>query len=254
VFINAVGGQNGAWTAALFGGGLGLLERTPLIAGGILGLLVYKPQLGILIPIALLAGRHWRAFAAAATVACTLVAASAFIFGTEIWAEYVRNLSMLRATILEDGTGVWHRFVSVFVAARRLGATTEAAYLIQSAAAMIACIAVALIWFRDLPAGVKNAVLVISTCLATPYIQDYDLVFGALAVVWLWQEPLIATRCGMLLPIAAGLFLLVPMFTALLAHFTGLAFGPLFIIPIFVIALHSGLRGGWGYRAVPSLN
>ena len=56
VFVNAVGGQNGTWTAALFGGGLSLLERRPLLAGGLLGLLIYKPQLGLLIPVALLAG------------------------------------------------------------------------------------------------------------------------------------------------------------------------------------------------------
>jgi hypothetical protein len=61
VFINAVGGQNNTWTAALFGGGLSLLERRPLLAGGLLGLLIYKPQFGLLIPVALLAGRHWRA-------------------------------------------------------------------------------------------------------------------------------------------------------------------------------------------------
>ncbi|WP_029586365.1 glycosyltransferase 87 family protein [Bradyrhizobium sp. URHD0069] len=60
VFINAVGGQNSTWTAALFGGGLSPLERRPLLAGGLLGLLIYKPQLGLLIPVAL-AGRHWRA-------------------------------------------------------------------------------------------------------------------------------------------------------------------------------------------------
>jgi len=29
----------------------------------LLGLLIYKPQLGLLIPVALLAGRHWRACA-----------------------------------------------------------------------------------------------------------------------------------------------------------------------------------------------
>src|SRR5258706_16321345 len=61
VFVNAVRGQNGTWTAALCGGGLSLLERRPLLAGGLLGLLIYKPQLGLLIPVALLAGRHWRA-------------------------------------------------------------------------------------------------------------------------------------------------------------------------------------------------
>ena len=46
VFINAVGGQNSTWAAALSGGGLSLLERRPLLAGGLLGLLIYKPQLG----------------------------------------------------------------------------------------------------------------------------------------------------------------------------------------------------------------
>jgi len=61
LFVNAVGGQNSTRTAALFGGGLSLLERRPLLAGGLLGLLIYKPQLGLLIPVALLAGRHWRA-------------------------------------------------------------------------------------------------------------------------------------------------------------------------------------------------
>lgn len=254
VFISTIGGQNGTWTAALFGGGLGLLKRNPLVAGGLLGLLVYKPQLGILIPIALLAGRHWRAFAAAAVVACTLVALSALIFGTEIWIEYVRNLNLLRATILEDGTGVWHRFVSVFVAARRLGATTEIAYLVQGTAAMLACLAVALVWSRDLPAGIKNAVLVLSTCLATPYLQDYDLVFGVLAVAWLWQQPLAAAQSETPLQIAAGLFLLLPVFAATSAHFTGLSFGPLFIIPIFVVAMQFGSCEMARVTARPSLN
>jgi hypothetical protein len=34
VFINAVGGQNSTRTAALFGGGLSLLERRPLHSPG----------------------------------------------------------------------------------------------------------------------------------------------------------------------------------------------------------------------------
>ena len=37
VLINAVGGQNGCWTAALLGGGLSLLERRPYLAGALFG-------------------------------------------------------------------------------------------------------------------------------------------------------------------------------------------------------------------------
>ena len=254
VLINAVGGQNGTWTAALFGGGLGLLERRPLIAGGLLGLLVYKPQLGILIPIALVSGRHWRAFGAAAVVACALVVLSVLIFGAEIWTEYIRNLAVLRTVILEDGAGVWHRFVSIFVAARRLGASAETAYIIQAVAAILACIIVAWAWSRDLSISMKNALLVLGTCFATPYLQDYDLVFSAFIVAWLWQELHFSVSSERSLKVAAALLLLLPLVAVLLAHSTGLAFGPVFILPIFVVALQVSLRGSSGYRVVPSLD
>src|ERR1035441_1863771 len=47
VLINAVGGQNGCWTAALLGGGLSLLERRPYLAGSLFGMMIYKPQLAL---------------------------------------------------------------------------------------------------------------------------------------------------------------------------------------------------------------
>src|SRR5664279_3408834 len=157
VLINAVGGQNGCWSAALLGGGLSLLERRPYLAGAMLGLQIYKPQLGLLIPVALLAGRHWRAFAAASVTAGALIIVSALWLGTDVWAEYLRSLGAMRQAFLDDGTGVWHRYVSVFVAARQLGAPVEAAYVIQAIAGVLACVAVAWVWFRDTPAALKNA-------------------------------------------------------------------------------------------------
>ena len=65
VFVNTYCGQNGVWSAALLGGGLCLLPRRPVIAGVLFGLQAYKPHLGLMIPVALLAGRQWRAFVAA---------------------------------------------------------------------------------------------------------------------------------------------------------------------------------------------
>lgn len=237
VLINAVGGQNGCWTAALLGGGLSLLDRRPYLAGSLFGLMIYKPQLALLLPVALVAGRQWKAIAAAALTAGALLALSWLAFGPDLWAHYLRNLTALRHVILEDGAGVWHRFVSVFMAARQLGASVEAAYAIQATTAAIACIAVAWVWFRDTPAGVKNAVLLLGTCLATPYLQDYDLVFGVIVVAWLWQQPVDSARAERLLQIACGLLLILPLVAAALAHLTGIAFGPLFILPAFVLAL-----------------
>lgn len=243
VLINAIGGQNGAWTAALFGGGLGLLERRPYLAGILFGLLTYKPQLGVLLPVALIAGRHWRAIAAAVATAAVLFALSALLFGLDVWAHYAGNLTFLRHAILEDGTGVWHRMVSVFVAARRLGASVELAYAVQAFAGVLACIAVAIVWLRDAPSGIKNAVLLLGTCLATPYLQDYDLVFLAIVVAWLWREPVDAYGSERALQIACALLLLMPFMASALAHLTGLAFGPLFILPAFVLAVQAAFAG-----------
>lgn len=242
VFINTVGGQNGTWTAALFGAGLGLLDRMPLVAGSCLGLLICKPQLGILIPVALLAGRRWQAFAAAAATSVGLTVFAVLWFGPDVFADYLREIGLLRHLILEDGTGVWHRFVSVFVAARRLGADVPAAYAVQAIAGAGAAVAVATLWLRGASFGVRNAGLLLGTCLATPYIQDYDLVFGALVVVWLMQDDGVAQMGELPLFLASAALLLLPLFAASLANLTGLEFGPLFILPLFIIAVRSGLK------------
>jgi arabinofuranan 3-O-arabinosyltransferase len=240
VFINAVGGQNGTLTAALLGGGLSLLKRRPLLAGVLLGLLIYKPQLALLLPVALLAGRQFRAIIAAGITAAALVLASLLLFGTEIWAGYFHNVTVLRQLILEDGTGVWHRMLSVFVAARRLGADVPTAYAAQAVIALLVAGVVALAWWRDSPLAAKNAALVLGSCLATPYLQDYDLVVGAFVVVWL-AELYPAGEMPIPAAIGAGLLLVVPFVAAALANLTGYALGPLFIAPAFVIAAQIAL-------------
>ena len=238
VFINSVNGQTGTWTAALFGGGLALLNRRPAVAGVLFGLLICKPQLGILLPVALAAGRQWRAFIAAALTVLILVGASAILFGADIWPAYFKHAEVLRHNVLESGEGVWHRMVSVYVAARRLGLDPAAAYLVQAAVALPVVIVVALAWFRDAPAAARYALLVLGTWLATPYLQDYDLVIGAFVVLWL-RELYSDLPCPVL--ISAGLVLILPFIAAALANLTGFAFGPLFIAPAFIIAARAAL-------------
>lgn len=171
--------------------------------------------------------------------------ASLLLFGADLWTTYFHNVTVLRQLILEDGTGVWHRMLSVFVFARRLGADVPTAYAAQAVVALAVAAVVALAWWRDIPAPAKNALLVLATCLATPYLQDYDLVVGAFVVVWL-AELYPTTEMPKSVAIGAGLILLVPFVAAFLAKLTGYEFGPLFIAPAFVITAQIALTKGPG--------
>ena len=64
--ITLISGQTGFLSGALMVGGLRLLPTRPALAGVLFGLLAYKPQLGVLVPVALVAMGAWRAIAAAA--------------------------------------------------------------------------------------------------------------------------------------------------------------------------------------------
>ena len=241
VFINAYGGQNGTWTAAFFGGGLCLLKRRPFLAGTLFGLMIYKPHLGLLIPVALIAGRQWIAVAGATISAGTLVVASVLLLGPEIWRDYLQVATILRQTILEQGAGGWHRLVSVFVSARLLGADVLSAYVAQAAVGLVAAGVVALAWFRDAPAPIRYALLVLGTFLATPYLLDYDMVVGAFVAVWLTRPENVVHHSQRTVLITVRLVLIAPLFTALLTNTTGFALGPLFVIPAFVLAARAAL-------------
>jgi len=238
MFVNAIGGQNGALTAAIMGGGLLLVDRRPTIAGILFGLLIYKPHLALMLPFAMIAGRRWRVVVAAGVTAVLLIPARMVGFGPAIWAEDQHNVSVLRTVILEDGSGVWHRMVSVFVSVRRLGGSVELCYAVQGVFALAAAYVVGRSWLRDDPADIRYALVVVGTCLATPYLQDYDLVVGAFAVVWLksaQQRSQIAARW---FDVGAAMLLVLPIVAAALAKWSGLAFGPLFFIPPFILLVN----------------
>ncbi|HWP17033.1 MAG TPA: glycosyltransferase family 87 protein [Xanthobacteraceae bacterium] len=232
VFINTYCGQNGVWTAAFLGGGLCLLERRPVIAGVLFGLQAYKPHLALMIPVALLAGRQWRAIAAAAATVGALVAASLALAGWDIWRDYVAFLPMLRLITLEVADGMWHRHASVFMVVNQMGAGVTAAYAVQAAVGLGSALLVALAWAKRAPEPLRNALTLIGALLATPYLQDYDLVLGAFIVAWVMNTEGAARPD---VQIACALILLLPLVMAPLAKLTGVAFGPLFIIPALVV-------------------
>ena len=84
-------GHNGTLTAGLIGLPLVLLEQRPLLAGVFLGFLTYKPQFGLLFPVALLASRNWRALSGAAASSVGLALAAALAFGGRTWPWFLSH-------------------------------------------------------------------------------------------------------------------------------------------------------------------
>jgi hypothetical protein len=228
VFVNLIHGQNGFLTAGLLGLALLALERRPLLAGVLIGCLTYKPQFGVLIPFALAAGGHWRAFAAAAAAALVVAGVSWAALGTETWRVFIDSTAFTRAVVLEEGETGWYKLVSVFAAARLLGASVALAYAAQGAAALVALGLVVWGWRRRAPLALKSALLVAAALLATPYGMDYDLVVLALPVAWLAAAGLGEGFLPWEKAALAGAFVL-PLVARPLAEYAALPLAPLVV-------------------------
>ncbi|MGY3368989.1 hypothetical protein ACVWZL_006114 [Bradyrhizobium sp. GM2.4] len=82
--LNLADGQCAFLVAALLVAGVRLLGPRPLLAGAILGLLSFKPQFFLLVPLALMGARRYGSLCAAACSAFALAAASAMILWRRI--------------------------------------------------------------------------------------------------------------------------------------------------------------------------
>jgi alpha-1,2-mannosyltransferase len=189
-FVNLGHGQNAFLTAALLGGGLLLLERRPIVAGVLLGLLSYKPQFGLLIPVALLAGLHIRAILAAGATVIAVCLLSLGLFGMETWKAFFASTALTQDIILEQGATGWAKIQSSFSMARSLGAPLPFAYGLQFVVTALAALAVIWTWRAGrgrsaVDYAVKASVLCVAILLSPPYLLDYDLVVLALPIAFM---------------------------------------------------------------------
>jgi hypothetical protein len=183
--INLLDGQNAFLTAALAGFALLSLERRPIAAGVLIGLLAIKPHLAVLFPLALLAAGCWRSIAAAAVTVLVLALASLAAFGWDTWAAFLHHLPVSEA-METAGAVPWGTMPSPYVFALALGAPVIAAAGLQAAAALFAAFCVWCTWRRKAAAfEAKAATLLAASLLVSPYLFYYDLTWAALAVAWL---------------------------------------------------------------------
>ena len=185
VFVNLGHGHNGFLTAALIGAALAHLDRRPVVAGVLIGLLAYKPQFGVLIPLVLAVSGRWRAFAAATATVAALALAVTLAFGTDVWTAFLAASDFTRTIVLEQGETGWHKIQSVFSVVRMWGGGVPLAYAAQAAVTLAVAAALAWLWRSRAAYALKAAALLIGSILATPYSLDYDLMVLAPAIAFL---------------------------------------------------------------------
>jgi hypothetical protein len=192
------------------------LDRRPVVAGVLIGLLTVKPQLGILFPFALIASGRWRVFLWAAMTAVALFAISVAIGGLESWHDYIAKAMPLQREVLGDAAGTAVPFQSsIFMSVRGL-VGNRAAEMIQLAFTVAAVTAViaAFRYRKGGDARELQALFLACTASASPYLGSYDLLpltFASVAL--LAEEKLDATGRRL-----AQLIFWVPALQLLLGH------------------------------------
>lgn len=211
--VNAAIGQNGFLTSSIFFFGLGALATNPFAGGAIFGLLVIKPQLAVLVPIAFLAAREWRAIAGAALSALLLLALAALVFGADSYAAFLA-INRQYAEFMAADRWNWAEQASVFGFFRFFGLPQPVALFAQAISALAAALFTWRAWASRSPD--RGAVLAAAALLVPPYVFTYDSLLLMLPLGILLRGGASPWRVGL-----AALLLLVPLF-----GYVGLYHGP----------------------------
>ncbi|HXY59228.1 MAG TPA: glycosyltransferase family 87 protein [Methylocystis sp.] len=187
VMVNLGNGQNGFLTATLLGAGFLALERRPLAAGLIFALLAYKPQFALVLPLALILDRRWRALVGASAALAVLTVLSVAAFGLSSWGAFFESLAVTRVVVEQGGPG-FGKIQSAFAAVRLLGGSASLAYFVQSAVTAATLGALAWLWLSKADRRAKIAATLVATQLTTPYCLDYDMMALAPALALLVSQ------------------------------------------------------------------
>jgi alpha-1,2-mannosyltransferase len=173
-------GQNGFYTAALLIGGLMCLDRRPVLAGVLFGILTVKPQLGLLLPVMLLLERRWVTIASAVVTTAALVAATSMLYGWHIWIEFWQKVVPQQEWLTVHGKGLLFAVVSsVFYGGRLLHLPLALDWILQDIVSVLALAAVVWTYWKRRDPALSLALLITATFVFTPYILNYDMVvFG----------------------------------------------------------------------------
>lgn len=241
VFVNLGHGQNGFLTAALLGGALQVMDRRPWLAGVLIGLLAYKPQFGVLIPLALLASQRWTTIIAAAATVIGLVIAATLSLGTGIWQAFLNSTNFTQHIVLEQGGTGWEKIQSIFSAVSAWGASVPVAYAVQAALGVALAASIVWLWRSEAAFDLKASALATASLLATPYVLDYDLMVLAIAIAFFVRHGLARGFGDWEITLLAFAWV-VPLVSRGIAAATTVPLGLIAMLALYAVTIHRAAR------------
>lgn len=224
-----VNGQSGNLACGLLLAGLAF-GRTGQGASALsAAILTVKPQLGILLPLVWIRNRQWRLILWTIVLTVSLAALSAAVFGLDVWRLYLGSTLPELSNLERNGDGDFMQMIpSVFMSGRLLGLDGNTAFAVHLAFAVIILAFAAWRIFAETDPWRQAPIMLVATCLISPYMHSYDLtlLLGAALIM------LRANKWGILAVLIAWPLpaLMIPFAEA------GAPIAPLLILTMFVIA------------------
>lgn len=166
----------------------------PMLAGAFLGLLIFKPQFLVAIPLILLFARAWKVLAGLALTAAAQMTFAWFYFGSEVMHRYLRMLSSapqwIHTAELSLAPLQMHSFRSFWTL---LLPWPDAAWISYILSSIMAVAVAASIWKSQASIELRFSALILAAVLVNPHLFIYDLLVLApvllLLADWSAQNP-----------------------------------------------------------------
>lgn len=188
-------GQNSLiWLSVLLAAFAAMRSGRALLAGVLIGCLTLKPQLGIMIPFALLGAWQWRTILAATVTAILLAGLPTLVVGPEYWPLLLERMGQhadRMVTLIDELVTT----VGPFFLLTQLGMATQAALTVQWGIIAVAALSVGLFWRSDrIGFDAKVAMLMIAMLLSAPYIWYYEAAMMAAIGLFLVRAGILSSR------------------------------------------------------------
>lgn len=248
--ICLVAGQNGLFSATLMVAPFMLKEKSPWLAGILLGCLTYKPQLGLLLPIAFILMRDWKVILSAGLTTVTLVAVSLGLFGVQSWISFVNDIVPYQVLVLNEmGPPFANMVASLFKSATIIGIEKNIAMTAQSILTVSCMLFTVWVFWRRRNYNIQLAFLFTAILLSSPYLVIYDMVPLALAVYLYYRDLSLSGDLRSLEPLFLVIVATLPFTTYFLSTIT-FPIAPVILI-VFLARLVFKLKQGESSSWVP---